>query len=331
MSQGTINSNDILLSVVQPNGVTDEFYPKTKAKLVEVDKSKNQDILMDDLQSTLNNLKSGAITKASPGTNAITSEYSNCEKVLANHAEIYATYDKLLKIIEGITGSSYDKMKLHEILNVLVTRDQGNNITGYKPLKDIVLKNVGISTNSIPNVFLNQDYIPTYRGMTNYLNKLADPFSNTGSLLRRSRLMSTEVNAGMGGAYHRAFAPDLSNIFTLNKTYNILISLLGMPIYIAKLVTPSQDGQRLQLTEYFKLYEQSRPYYLEHLYNCVNYTGITVDSSGYIVNDNLILFNNPDTGRPDFENSADANQYITDLNRSYHIYSNALYVSIYEG
>ena len=330
MSQGSINSNDVLLSVVQPNGVTDEFYPKTKARLVEVDKSKNQDILMDDLQSTLNNLKSGAITKASPGTSAITSGYSNCDKVLANHAEIYATYNKLLKIIEGIAGTSYDKMKLHEILNVLVTRDQGNNITGYKPITDIVLKEVAISPDSIANPLLNDDCIPTYGGITRYLNKLANPFSKTGSLLTRSKLMINTVNAGVGGAGKAALAPDLSNVFTLNKTYNIRISLLGIPIYLAQLTTPSQAGQSLRLIEYFKLYEQSRPYYLERLYDYTK-SGILVDSSGYINIDNLILFNNPDTGQPDFENSTVADQYRNELARNYHIYYDALYVSIYEG
>ncbi len=41
MAQGTINTNDVLLSVVTSDGVTEELYPKTKASLVNIDTNTN--------------------------------------------------------------------------------------------------------------------------------------------------------------------------------------------------------------------------------------------------------------------------------------------------
>lgn len=57
MAQGTINPNDVLLSVVTSNGVTEELYPKTKASLVNIDTSKNSFLNAKDLQTFLNDIK----------------------------------------------------------------------------------------------------------------------------------------------------------------------------------------------------------------------------------------------------------------------------------
>lgn len=311
MAQGTINPNDVLLSVVTSNGVTEELYPKTKASLVNIDTSNNSFLNAKDLQTFLNNIKSGAYVEASEDTAALNNTAYQNSKKLATQGEVNNTCAFVMNIISQVTEGLHlpgsNQMKLATILaDVAAIREPDGTITGWKSLGTAASKT---ATSSVSNVTDKQgtlqdeklasaSYVPTLGGLSSYFKYLANPkkgtnkwsSSLTNSYKQASHFLSSDPKYYVGPMIE----DDKLSLSSSSKIqYRIIITFIGIPIYVADIEMPSTTKGKIGIQEYFKLGEHA-PYDLTHLYNCVDYGDQLEFSNGKLINLwKLILFRTP--------------------------------------
>lgn len=352
MAQGTINPNDVLLSVVTSNGVTEELYPKTKASLVNIDTSKNSFLNAKDLQTFLNNIKSGAYVEASDSTAALNNTAYQNSKKLATQGEVNNTGAYVMNIISQVTQGFHvgsNQMKLATILaDVAAIYAPDGTITGWKSLGTAASKTATSTINDITDDYstlqdeklASASYVPTLAGISSYLNYLANPKKGTNvwsSSLANDYKAADHFMVSFNKYYVGPMIPD--GTFSLSgsskKRYRIIITFIGIPIYVADIVMPSTTLSKIGIHEYFKLGEQA-PYDLSHLYTCVDNNGQLENSGSTLINLwKLILFKIPggstyfdDTSIPGMltgkSSSSDA-----DLPYTFSYY-NSLHVDIYE-
>lgn len=310
MAQGTINPNDVLLSVVTSNGVTEELYPKTKASLVNIDTSKNSFLNAKDLQTFLNNIKSGAYVEASEDTAALNNAAYQNSKKLATQGEVNNTGAFVMNIIRQVTEGFHlgsNQMKLATILaDAAAIFAQDGTITGWKALGTAASKTATSSVDNITNEYgtlkdeklASTSHVPTLEGLSSYFKYLANPkkgtnkwsSSLTNNYKQASHFLSSDPKYYVGPMIED---DKLSLSSGSKKQYRIIITFIGIPIYVADIEMPSTTKGKIGIQEYFKLGEHA-PYDLTHLYNCVDYGDQLEFSNGKLINLwKLILFRTP--------------------------------------
>ena len=353
MSQGTTNTNDVLLSVVTSDGVTEELYPKTKASLVSIDKTNNSFLNANDLQTFLNNIKSGAYIEASDSTSALTNTAYQNSKKLATQGEVNNTVGFAMSILSQLTQGFHlpgeNQMKLATILaNVAAIYNPDGSIKGWKSLGDAASRNVMSSVNNVTDDYstlqdeklASASYVPTLAGISSYLIYLANPKKGTNvwsSRLANDYKAADHFMVSANKYYVGPMIEDGKLLLSSSSKmkYRIIITFIGIPIYVADIEMPSTTLSKIGIHEYFKLGEQA-PYDLSHLYTCVDNNGQLEFSGGKLINLwKLILFKIPggdsyfgDTSTPEMitgkSTSSDA-----DLPYTFSYY-NSLHVDIYE-
>ena len=353
MAQGTTNTNDVLLSVVTSDGVTEELYPKTKASLVNIDTSKNSFLNAKDLQTFLNDIKSGAYVEASEDTAPLNNTAYQNSKKLATQGEVSNTGSYVMNIISQFTQGFHlpgsNQMKLATILaDAAAIFAPDGTVTGWKSLGTAASKTAASSVNNITNEYgtlqdeklASASYVPTLAGISSYLKYLANPKKGTNvwssSLTndyKQASYFLTSANKYYVGPMIADGKLSLSSSSTMQ--YRIIITFIGIPIYVADIEMPSTIKSKIGIQEYFKLGEHA-PYDLTHLYNCVDYGDQLEFSNGKLINLwKLILFRTPggtsyfdDTSIPGMltgkNTGSDANLLYT------FSYYNSLHVDIYE-
>lgn len=353
MSQGTTNTNDVLLSVVTSDGVTEELYPKTKASLVNIDTTHNSFLNAKDLQTFLNKIKSGAYVEASEGTSSLNNTAYQNSKKLSTQGEVSNTCAFVMGIISQVTEGLHlpgsNQMKLATILaDVAAIREPDGTITGWKSLGTAASKTATSSVSNITDDYrtledeklASASYVPTLAGISSYLIYLANP--KKGTNVWSSRLANDYKAADhfMVSDNKYYVGPMISDgTFSLSgsskKRYRIIITFIGIPIYVADIVMPSTTLSKIGIHEYFKLGEQA-PYDLSHLYTCVDNNGQLENSGSTLINLwKLILFKIP--GGDSYFDDSSTPEMITgkstssdaDLPYTFSYY-NSLHVDIYE-